>query len=111
MSNRHDHFHNLEAVIKRRKVSMMRHFRTALLTGLLTLIPLGVSAYILITLFNLLTAFSQPIARFLLTHVIAPLFKDKINEATFTAWTAPVSIKIPGTIGARKASVSPCGIA
>jgi uncharacterized membrane protein len=86
----HDPFADLPAQLRRRKVSLMRHFRTAFITGILTLIPLAVSFYILLTLFNFFIWFSRPIARFLLTHLIAPLVAGEIDPDTFANWTAPI---------------------
>ena len=90
MTQKHDPFANFPAQLHRRKVSLVRHFRTAFLTGVLTLIPLAVCFYIIVTLFNFFTAFSRPIARFLVEYIIAPVFANHVDANTFTAWTAPI---------------------
>ena len=90
MTHKHDPFGSLPAEIKRRKTSLARHFRTAFITGILTLIPLAVSFYILMTLFNFFIWFSKPIARVLLTTIVAPIVSDRIPQEDFVTWTAPI---------------------
>lgn len=70
---------------------IMRHLRSVLIAGLLTLIPLAVSAFIIFTIFNWFTAFSRPIANFLISTLVAPALHWDDPEAIeiLKWWTAP----------------------
>lgn len=70
----------------------MRHLRSVMIAGLLTLIPLAVSAFIIFTIFNWFTSFSRPIANFLISNIVAPSISWDNPEAIeiLKWWTAPI---------------------
>lgn len=70
----------------------MRHVRSVMIAGLLTLIPLAVSAFIIFTIFNWFTSFSRPIANFLISSLVAPALQWDDPQAIeiLKWWTAPV---------------------
>ncbi len=69
----------------------MRHLRSVMIAGLLTLIPLAVSAFIVFTIFNWFTLPSRWIANFLIASLIAPAMDWRDPEAIgiLQSWTAP----------------------
>jgi len=71
---------------------IVRHMRSVMIAGLLTLIPLAVSAFIVYTIFNWFTLPSRWIANFLIASIVAPALDWQNPEAIaiLQAWTAPM---------------------
>jgi uncharacterized membrane protein len=83
----------LETVVVPKHSPILTHIRSSIFSGLITLVPLFITVYLLWILFDFATKFSKPVAQ-AIVPVVVRLFRDAPADdalvALITSWTWPI---------------------
>jgi len=89
----------VDATAARKRPGVGRHLRSAMITGLLTLIPLFVTLYILQIFFSFLTKYTQPLAKVILTPLYAKTPSEALVDWAASALALVISIVLIYVMG------------
>jgi len=72
---------------------ILTHIRSSMFSGLITLVPLFITVYLLVLLYNFATTFSGPVAKTLVPIVVRTFRTSPPDDPLvqlITAWTSPI---------------------